>query len=71
MTSQQIDLLIAEGDPLMPPDWSVEQELKLQENLEQVRQVCVAEYSTVPEHQARAAKNPEYWDTFSIGRYNL
>jgi hypothetical protein len=71
MTLDEINLLIAEGDPLMPNGWNEEQELKLREHLEQVRQVCVAEYSSVPSHQARAAKNPEYWKRFSIGRHNL
>lgn len=41
------------------------------EHREQVRQVCVAEYSSNPLHQARAAKDPDYWKRFSVGRYNL
>ncbi len=35
---------------------------------EQVRQRLVAEYSSNPLYQARAAKDPEYWNTFSVGQ---
>ncbi len=71
MTQEEIDLLIAEGDPLMPPDWNLQKAQQALEHRERVRQVCVAEYSSNPLYQARAAKNPDYWKTFSVGRYNL
>ena len=71
MTQEEIDLLIAEGDPLMPKGWTVEREQALRAHLEQVRQVCVAEYSSNPLYQAMAAKNPDYWKTFSVGQFNL
>jgi hypothetical protein len=39
-----------------------------QQQREQVRLRLVAEFSSAPLYQARAAKDPEYWNTFSIGR---
>lgn len=39
-----------------------------QEQREQVRQRLVAEHSSAPLYQARAAKDPEYWNKFSIGQ---
>lgn len=36
--------------------------------VERVRQRCVAEFSSSPLYQARAAKDPEYWNTFYVGR---
>jgi hypothetical protein len=71
MTSEEIASLIAEGDPLTPPDWNMEKELQLREHRERVRQQCVAEYSSSPLWQARAAKDPEYWNKFSVGQANL
>lgn len=38
---------------------------------ELVRQQCVEAYSKSPLYQARAAKDPDYWKTFSTGRVNL
>lgn len=35
--------------------------------LEQVRLRLVAIYSSSPLYQARAAKDPEYWNKFSVG----
>lgn len=35
---------------------------------ELVRQQLVAEFSSSPLYQARAAKDPEYWNKFSTGR---
>lgn len=68
MTLEEINLLIAEGDPLMPPDWNMDKERALQEQREQVRQRCVAEFSSSPLYQARAAKDPAYWSKFYVGR---
>jgi len=44
-----------------------QQEAKWAEQQEQVRQRCVAVFSSSPLYQARAAKDPEYWDKFSVG----
>lgn len=38
---------------------------------EQVRQRCVAEYLSSPLWQQGAAKNPEYWNRFYVGRATL
>lgn len=35
---------------------------------ERVRQRCVAEYSSSPLWQQRAAKDPDYWNRFYVGR---
>lgn len=71
MTQEEIDLLIAEGDPLMPPDWNVEKERKRLEHRELVRQQCVEQYSSSPLYQAAAAKDPDYWKNFSMGQAHL
>ena len=71
MTSEEIDLLIAEGDSLMPPDWNEEKERQWQEHLEKVRQHCVEVYSSSPLYQAREEKDPEYWKNISTGLVNL
>jgi len=71
MTLEEMNLLIAEGDPLMPEGWNEERELKEREHREQVRLRCVEEYSSNPLHQARAAKDPNYWNNFYVGRYYL
>ena len=44
---------------------------KLAAHSERVRAVLVEEYSSSPLWQARAAKDPNYWKDFSVGRYNL
>lgn len=41
------------------------------EKRELVRQQCVAEFSSSPLYQAAAAKDPEYWNEFSMGRVHL
>ena len=71
MTLEEMNLLIVEGDPLMPEGWNEERELKEREHREQVRLRCVKEYSSNPLYQARAAKDPNYWNNFYVGRYNL
>lgn len=52
------------GDDLLPPE--VREALALQR--EQVRLRLVAEYSSNPLYQARAAKDPDYWNTFYLGQ---
>ncbi len=70
MTSPSIEQLIAEGDPLTPPDWNDEKARALRAHNELVRQQCVAEYSKHPLWQERAAKTPDFWKTFSVGQFN-
>ena len=67
MTWEEINSLIAEGDPLMPKDWNLEKQRHLQEQRERVRLRSVAEFSSSPLYQARAEKDPTYWDNFLIG----
>ena len=52
-------------------EWSENEKSVYEARCELVRQYCVAGYSTNPSHQARAAKDPEYWARFSIGLFNL
>lgn len=52
------------GDDLLPPE--VREELASRQ--EQVRLRLVAEYSSNPLYQARAAKDPDYWNTFYLGQ---
>jgi hypothetical protein len=67
MTEAELEALIAEGDPLTPPDWTLERERQRLEQRERVRRRCVTQYSTSPLYRARAARNPRYWDTFYVG----
>ncbi|MDO8864129.1 hypothetical protein Q6D67_20800 [Haliea sp. E1-2-M8] len=68
MTSIPISTLIAEGDPLTPPDWNEQKEREAQEQRELVRQRCEEEYSSSPLWRARAERDPEFWKKFSPGR---
>lgn len=71
MTSQTDDSLIDEDDPLgltQPPSLQALEWLK---HRELVRQQYVELFSSAPLYQARAAKDPEYWNKFSIGANNL
>ena len=72
MTDEELFYALqAEGDPLTPKDWTWADALKERAHRELVRQCCVEEYSQSQLWQARAAKDPHYWDTFYVGRYNL
>jgi hypothetical protein len=51
--------------------WTAAEQALYLARMELVRLVCVAEYSTSPLYQARAAKDPDYWNSFSMGRFNL
>jgi hypothetical protein len=44
-----------------------QEKAKEEEQRERVRVHCVALFSSSPLYQARAAKNPSYWDNFSVG----
>ncbi|MBI2276331.1 MAG: hypothetical protein HYU74_03150 [Dechloromonas sp.] len=50
--------------------WTKQEEAQAAEQRELVRQACVAEYSSNPLYQARAAKDPDYWKSFSVGQHN-
>ena len=52
-------------------EWTEAEKEENRAQRERVRLVCVAEYSSSPLYQAIAAKNPDYWKTFSVGRVNL
>lgn len=69
MTLEEINLLIQEGDPLMPEDWNLDKQRELQEHLKRVRQHSVAQFSSSPLYQERAAKDPDYWKNFSVGAF--
>lgn len=52
------------GPNLLP----IEIQEELAQQREQVRQRLVAEHSSSPLYQARAAKDPDYWNTFYLGQ---
>ncbi len=60
---------LAAGKPW--EEWTDEERAANLAQREQVRQQCVAEYSSSPLWQQRAAKDPEYWNRFYVGRVNL
>ena len=47
--------------------WTMREQLASELKREQVRQRLVAVHSSAPFYQARAAKDPEYWNTFYLG----
>nr|WP_143104272.1 hypothetical protein [Nitrosospira multiformis] len=57
--------------PLTGQRFSAAQMKEWDEQRERVRQQVVAEFSSSPLYQARAEKDPEYWNTFSVGRVHL
>ena len=72
-TSIPDDSLIPMISPLSGKIYGYRTQLEMKtelERLEQVRVACVEEYSSNPLHQARAAKDPNYWNSFSIGQHN-
>jgi hypothetical protein len=71
MTSEQDNSLIDEDDPLGLTALPTQKDLEWRAHLELVRQQCVAEFSSSPLYQAAAAKDPEYWNEFSMGRVHL
>lgn len=69
-TLTQDNFLIDPIDPLSGKPWTPSEIQSMQEGRrrrELVRQRLVAEFSCAPLYQARAAKDPEYWNKFSIG----
>lgn len=66
-----IATLIAEGDPLTPPDWNEEKEKECQEQLSRIRQRIAEQTASIPCWQMRVARNPDYWKTFSPGGIRL
>lgn len=57
--------------PITGERFSAAQVKEWDEQIEQVRLQCVAEFSSSPLYRARALIDPEYWNTFSIGRVHL
>jgi len=61
-------------DPLMEDPWtgpnlmSTQEREELDAQQEQVRQRLVAAHSSNPLYQARAEKDPEYWNKFYLGQ---
>jgi hypothetical protein len=49
----------------------LEKQQRLQEQRERVRLRSVAEFASSPLYQARAEKDPTYWDNFLIGAVRL
>lgn len=68
MTSDEENLLMQTEDPLAENAFPKELRDKWREEREQVRQHCVKLFSSSPLYQARAAKDPDYWNTFYVGR---
>lgn len=71
MTSEELNLLLQTDDPLAENAFPQELSQEWAEHRERMRKVCVAEYSSSPLWQARAAKDPQYWNNFSVGLHNL
>ena len=69
MTSTNVDSLIDMDDPLGLTDLRplTQQQIQWLKEQEQVRERHVAVFSSSPLYQARAAKDPAYWQTFSAG----
>ncbi len=71
MTSTPDNSWIEAGDPFSGRPWTpleVQRMLEEQKRLGQVRQRLAEEYSSAPLYQARAQKDPQYWNKFSIGQ---
>jgi hypothetical protein len=66
MTLDEEFLSIKVDDPLAENAYPEELCQRLAERLERVRQQSVALYSSSPLYQARAAKDPDYWNKFYI-----
>lgn len=67
MISTDFRLLIAESDPLTPPDWDEEKERTQLAARELVKAQCVEQYSSSPLYQARVERDPEFWNWFCNG----
>jgi len=70
MTSPQPALLTLTDDPLVENALTPEQKASLAARVERARRLSVAAYSSSPSHQARAAKDSEYWNRLSSGHVN-
>jgi hypothetical protein len=74
VTTLEQDSFLTEWED--PFDGRIHVSTKLEEQIreeqrERVRLHCVEVFSSSPLYQARAAKDPTYWDNFSTGRINL
>jgi hypothetical protein len=68
MTLTVDNSLINQEDSLMPQGWDAAQETAWLARREQVRVRCLQEYSSSPWHQAKAARDPQYWNNFYVGQ---
>lgn len=71
MTDEEMHLLMTCKDPLAHDVFPPELVAKLEYHHEQDRLIIVERFSTIPSFQARAAKDPDFWRTFSSGLHNL
>lgn len=67
MTPEELDHLLATDDPLSEGAFPEELRAQWREERERVRQHCVKLFSASPLYQARAAKDPQYWNNFYVG----
>lgn len=70
MTLPKDSSLMQMDDPLAENALTLEQKASLAARVERARRLSVAAFSSSPLHQARAAKDPEYWNKFSSGHVN-
>ena len=66
-TSPSEDSSIDWDDPLGLNASPTQEDLEFREQLERARIRSVAVFSSSPLYQARAAKDPEYWNKFYVG----
>ena len=71
MTPEELDHRLATDDPLAEGAFPEELRAQWREERERVRQRCVKLFSASPLYQARAAKDPQYWDNFSVSIVKL
>ena len=66
---QQFAAALHAGKPWA--EWTEAEKEANRAHRERGRVACGEDYSSNPLHQARAAKDPDYWNSFSIGQANL
>ena len=67
MAPEELDRLLATDDPLAEGAFPEELRAQWREERERVRRHCVKVFSASPLYQARAAKDPHYWNNFYVG----
>lgn len=58
-------------DPLGLTRPPTQEDLEWREKILEVDRACAELYSSSPLYQARAAKDPSYWKTFSVGGISM